>query len=695
VHLSRIQPRLIRPALFWATALAAIAMAAIISPSAGASEPTGRYIVIFKDSVAAPAGLARAQTDQREGKLGFVYRHAFKGYAAELPASAVEALRRDPRVQTVAPDRRVEALAQTTPTGIQRTFAAANERLDIDEQDDVRADVDVAVVDSGVDFEHPDLDVVARTDCSNGTELEAACTDNSGTDAKGHGTHVAGTIAAIDNGQGVVGVAPGARIWAVKVLDKFGSGYDSEVAAGVDWAASHAADIEVVNMSLGCQESICPLPATGAAITGAVDDGLVVVVAAGNSWSNASGFAPANHPDVITVSALADFDGAPGSEAGESECREAYEGEIGFQLDDGNAAFSNFGEAVEIAAPGACVLSTLPGGGYGFNSGTSMASPHVAGAAALLAIWDNPSSQSDVEAIRDEIVEAGNFDWTDESPDEITEPLLDVGSDSVFDLKGDPPVNTSLPEIGPSNPMEFTHLWSTAGGWTSKTTISFTHQWQRCNAAGAECVPIGGATKSSYVTGEADVGHKLRLVKTATNQGGSTPVTSAAIGPVQAGAEPHWSDTESGIEVSGTLTVRKGGGSPKTCTPKSGQSAAFGFGLNTVTAYTPFDGYYLWFACPTKYDLRLRFTLYAEATNEVQLTGIAPEASTPWGTSMYQGAEGPAFLDFENGSGETASTMTFEEDELGRLNEGGWPVVTATGTLEVTTAEGGLLTLDD
>lgn len=328
---------------------------------------------------------------------------------------------------TVTRDHVLTLFAQTTPTGIDRVFATANEALAIDEEDDLRVDADVAVIDTGTD-DHEDLDVVQRTDCATQKQGTFECVDDVGEDYDGHGTHVAGTIGAIDNDKGVVGVAPGARIWSVRVylftppIELF----ESSAVAGVDWVTAARQDedpendIEVANMSFGCHETVepkCPsgLPALDSAITSAVEEGVVMVAAAGNSAINAEGTHPASHPDVIAVSALEDFDGMPG------------EGK------DPLASFSNFGSAVDAAAPGVSILSTVPGDGYGFKSGTSMASPHVAGAAAILAAHDKPESKADVEAIRETIVEAGNFGWEDTSGDGIKEPLLDVGDEAVFD----------------------------------------------------------------------------------------------------------------------------------------------------------------------------------------------------------------------------------------------------------------------
>jgi subtilisin family serine protease/streptogramin lyase len=395
--------------------------------SEGSNIVPGHYIVVLEDSVKGPAAVAEAQTEQRDGELGFVYRHALKGYSAELSQGAVKALRRDPRVKRVDPVRRFEIASQTTPTGIERIFATANEALDIDEEDDVRVDVDVAVIDTGIDTEHPDLDVAGRTNCvppGKLSEPEASeCVDDTGTDDHDHGTHVAGTIGALDNEEGVVGVAPGARLWAVKVLTPyiFGSavGETPWIVAGIDWVTATREDedpendIEVANMSLGGKG---PNPAFDEAIEGSVEAGIVYVVAAGNSTSNAKFFSPASSPDVITVSALADYDGEPGGEA-EPSC-------TNWGPDDTLADFSNWGKEVELAAPGACILSTLPGDEYGTSSGTSMASPHVAGAAAILASESKPQSAEDVEAVRRQLLDEASLDWSDNSGDFYREPLL-------------------------------------------------------------------------------------------------------------------------------------------------------------------------------------------------------------------------------------------------------------------------------
>jgi subtilisin family serine protease/sugar lactone lactonase YvrE len=378
----------------------------------------GRYIVVLEDGISHPAEVAADQLDEGVGDLGFVFNAALSGYtASELTTAEVVELRGDPRVELVEPDRKIELEAQSIPTGIARVSAAGNETSDIDGLDDKRVDADVAVIDSGIDYQHPDLNLVQRIDCMHES---GGCTAATATEWFYHGTHVAGTIGAIDNGDGVVGVAPGARLWDVQVFNLKGEGFTSWTIAGINWVAAHASQIEVANMSLG---GAGVSSAENLAIAGAVDAGVVNAVAAGNQAVNSERRKPANSPDVITVSAIADYDGLPGGK-GSPTCTNRGG-------DDTHATFSNWGSGVEIAAPGVCINSTLPGGKYGASWGTSFATPHVSGAAALLASKANPESRKDVEEIEQELVQGGSLDWNDTSEDGKPEPLLYLGQEPL------------------------------------------------------------------------------------------------------------------------------------------------------------------------------------------------------------------------------------------------------------------------
>jgi subtilisin family serine protease len=447
-------------------ALTAAALLAGSSAAAGAEAPqeAESYIVVLEDSVRTPNVVAARHASDIGAAIKGVYSHALKGYSADLTADEVAQLRADPSVAYVQRDRvlTIQQAGQQVPTGVRRIFAPDNPNLDIDGQDDVRVDVDVAVIDTGV-LAHSDLNVVARTNCSSGF-----CQNGSGNDDNGHGTHVAGTVAALDNNIGVVGVAPGARIHSVKVCGAGGQCFNSAIIAGVDWVTARASSIEVANMSLGGPGTNSAL---NQAITRSINAGVVYAVAAGNSDQDARNFSPASHPDVITVSALADFNGLPGGGASPT-CRS--------DQDDTLASFSNWGPAVEIAAPGVCIRSTWNNGGYNTISGTSMASPHAAGAAAILASGPrDPTSRSDVLAIRQRIVDTGNSNWTDDSGDGIKEPLLDVGDSSQYPPDGGPPP--------PPPDTVFSDNFETATGWTTNpngTDTATTGVWERGDPQG-------------------------------------------------------------------------------------------------------------------------------------------------------------------------------------------------------------------
>ncbi len=390
----------------------------------GVTEPRSAFLVVLQDDQASPRTVGEEMMRRHGGSLGYVYEHALKGFSISLPDEAARSIARDQRVASIERDQVVRTTSQAIPTGVSRTFALDNSKLSI-ETTNPRVDVDIAVIDTGIDAAHPDLNVFAQTNCTGGSPLKESCKNGSASDGNGHGTHVAGSAAALDNGIGVVGMAPGARLHAVKVLNDRGSGYMSWIVAGIDWVTARADTIEVANMSLGCE---CSSAAQDKAITNSVAAGVTYAVAAGNSDKDAATFSPANHPDVITVSALADFDGEAGGIVGKAAsppyCR--------VDQDDTLADFSNFGSLVELAAPGVCIQSTWPGGGYNTISGTSMASPHVAGAAALLASTRSTATKDDTVQIKDKLVGTGNVNWTEDSGDGQREALLEVSNEEVF-----------------------------------------------------------------------------------------------------------------------------------------------------------------------------------------------------------------------------------------------------------------------
>ena len=391
-----------------------------------------QYIVVFKDQVAD----ADVTTNELVKKHGLkhlqTYRHVLSGFAARIPASRLKALKDDPRVAFISEDRIVTAFdqgeamgpkknsrpvppAQKLPTGI--------DRINAENKINNGTGINVAIIDTGIDYTHPDLaaNVVGGINC---TTVKGGYTDGNG-----HGTHVAGIVAALNNSIGVVGVAPEAKLWAVRVLNNAGSGTWSSIICGIDFVTSKAprngGPITVANMSLGgkgVSDNDCGNTNSDAlhqAICRSRDAGVTYVVAAGNSSVDAATSVPAAYDDaVITVSALADSDGNPGGLGAPTTAGP----------DDTFATFSNYGSVVDLGAPGVSILSTWKGGGYSTISGTSMASPHVAGAAALYLATHSGASWA---VVRDALKTSGEPVGADHSDPTGLHPEPVVRADSL------------------------------------------------------------------------------------------------------------------------------------------------------------------------------------------------------------------------------------------------------------------------
>jgi subtilisin len=344
------------------------------------------YIVVLKDSAPEPGVVAA----ERGSALGFeptaVYRSAIKGFSAPLSSTAVAALRDDSRVAFLSLDRALTAagkpggsgggVAATLPTGVDRIQADSSSSLAGNGSGSVS--VPIAVIDSG--STHGDLNVVGGKACVPKSTSYA--------DGSGHGTHVAGIAAAKDDATGVVGVAPGAPLWSVRVLGNAGMGTTSSAICGVDWVTANAAakGIRVANMSIagvGADDGNCGHTNSDAlhlAICNSVARGITYVVGAGNDARSLAGTVPASYDEVLTVTGMADFNGQPGG-GGANTCTS--------ELDDTPDHLSNFADTWgpdtghTLAAPSICIYSTYKGGGYTTMSGTSMAAPHVSGTVAL------------------------------------------------------------------------------------------------------------------------------------------------------------------------------------------------------------------------------------------------------------------------------------------------------------------------
>jgi subtilisin family serine protease len=311
------------------------------------------YIIVLRDDVRNVPDVASDMARAYGLSIGHTYSTVLNGFSATVPAARYQALQSDARVNYIEPDYIATIVqgpppgkgpgggdggssGQVTPWGITRVGNFSN-----------GTGKTAWVIDTGIDLNHADLNVDAtksRNFVTRGKDSPA--------DGNGHGTHVAGTIGAIDNNIDVVGVAANATLVAVRVLDNSGSGYYSWVIAGVDYVASAAKSGDVANMSLGGP----PSDALDSAVKNAAEKGIKFSIAAGNSSADAINYSPArvSHVNVYTIASI--------------------------DSDDTFSKFSNYGmPPVDYAAPGSGILSTKSGGGTTTMSGTSMAAPHVAG----------------------------------------------------------------------------------------------------------------------------------------------------------------------------------------------------------------------------------------------------------------------------------------------------------------------------
>ncbi len=324
----------------------------------GEDAPT--YIVVLEDGVDSPSRVADGIEGRQEGlEVGFVYSAALEGFSAEIPAESLDDVRNNRSVAYVERDKVVRKLEQALPWGIERVDAP-NSTADPGTGPVTVTGVRVYVLDTGIDADHADLNVVRHLNFHGGPN----------TDCDGHGTHVAGTLAAEDNDGDVVGVAPGAPLTGVKVLDCTGHGTVSKVIKGVDWVTRHTKGPDgaagtaddrtpaVANMSIGGDIS----RALDRAVRRSVDGGVFYSISAGNDGRSACKRSPARagvgrNNGIVTTAATNRL--------------------------DQEAAWSSYGRCVDLWAPGVGIESTRLGGGTKPDSGTSMSAPHVGGTAAL------------------------------------------------------------------------------------------------------------------------------------------------------------------------------------------------------------------------------------------------------------------------------------------------------------------------
>ena len=342
-----------------------VIVAGVLSGGAAARNDAAgadRYSVVLKTAVSS-SSVASLHAQRYGARVEFVYGHAVAGYAAVIPTNQLAALRADENVEYVEPDGEMSVVAQSLPWGIDKIDADVSSTLAGNGSGAI-TNVNAYIIDTGVDYTHTDLNASSTRHVSfaNGPNR----------DCHGHGTHVAGTVAAVDNAQDVVGVAPGATLWGVKVLGCGGTGSNAGVIAGIDWVTANAIKPAVANMSLGGSFS----QAVNDAVIRSANSGVFYALAAGNNGANACSSSPASagagtNNGIMTVAATDSV--------------------------DTEASWSNYGPCVDIWAPGVSILSTRKGGGTTTMSGTSMASPHGAGGGALYLSGHPSASPGSVE----------------------------------------------------------------------------------------------------------------------------------------------------------------------------------------------------------------------------------------------------------------------------------------------------------
>jgi chitodextrinase len=470
----------------------------------------GQYIVVLRGEVVDVPGVARELVARHGGSLRFTYQAALKGFSASISADAAAAVARDPRVAYVEQNQVVRIITEQTGAtwGIDR----------IDQRDlplsttyvynATGAGVKSYIIDTGIRTTHVDFGGRAI----HGTDK--VDNDADASDCNGHGTHVAGTV-----GGTTWGVAKTVTLVAVRVLDCGGSGTWDGVIAGVDWVtADHQAGQPAsANMSLGGGFS----QAVNDAVANAVADGVVMAVAAGNGYSNACDGSPASTAAAMTVGAT--------------------------DINDNEAAFSDRGSCLDIWAPGVNITSAWSTGDNATNtiSGTSMATPHVAGGAALYLESNPTATPAQVDQALSENATTGKIKWTDffgakpPAPPAGQDYLLYTGF-----ISGGPPPPPPLPPDGAP-----TNLTATAASksqinlsWADNSTNESSFKIERCQGAGCTNfaqIATAPANATSYSNTGLSPNTTYRYQVRASNSAGDSDYSNIAQATTPANQGPN------------------------------------------------------------------------------------------------------------------------------------------------------------
>ncbi|HZN19782.1 MAG TPA: S8 family serine peptidase, partial [Micromonosporaceae bacterium] len=445
----------------------------------GATAVAGSYIVVLRDGVPA-AGRAQVLASRAGGSVGWVYAHALQGFELRGSLRAAQRVAADPSVAYVQQNHRVWLTGTQSPTpswGLDRIDQRALPLNNSYTYPTLASGVRAYVIDTGIRFTHTDFGGRAVTGFD-------AIDGGSADDCHGHGTHVAGTT-----GGTAYGVAKGVTLVGVRVLDCNGSGTYAQVIAGIDWVTGDhdPGELAVANMSLGGPADT----ATDNAVTNSIADGVTYALAAGNSNADACNSSPARTPNAITVGAT--------------------------QNNDARASFSNWGTCLDIFAPGVSITSAWNTSDTATNtiSGTSMASPHTAGVAALV-VAQNPSFTP--QQVRDNMV-------NNATPNVVTSPGTGSPNRLLFVVNGGTPGNDFSISVSPSSGS--TAPGGSVSATVSTATTSGSPQTVNLSASG---LPAGATATFSPSTITSGQSSSLTIATSTSTPAGTFPVTITGTG---------------------------------------------------------------------------------------------------------------------------------------------------------------------